>query len=319
MKLYRDIFSRSWKVTHAHKSLWWFGFFALLWGGKGIDFELFLTNARLLTSGFSPFQPGFWQLDQWSQIATVFFSSPTPALLVSMMVAFGVFLVAVIIISQIGLIDAFGKFGKAKAATAAKKYSVEDAIHASEHHFLSVLGANMLGKLFSYGLFVLVALPLFFGHTVATRLFTVFGLFIVIAPLTVIISLITKYAINAIVLKDMSVRASLAYGFTLFRTNIGISIELALFMMIAFFVINMIALFFGVLIALPFGVMVQMVFPHDVAVLLYYGGTYAIALMCIVLSSVIFSTWHFGNWTLLFQELTKGKKQAKLHRILKGE
>ncbi|OGY87188.1 MAG: hypothetical protein A2233_03620 [Candidatus Kerfeldbacteria bacterium RIFOXYA2_FULL_38_24] len=317
MKLYKKIFRQSWEITKTHKSLWIFGFFVLFWGGKGIDLELFFTQSALLGSNNSPFQPQFWQMDRLGEGWHLFISSPTPILMIIALITCVAFLIGIIMISQIGLIEAFDPT-KSKINNR-KKYSLEQAIKTSEHHILPVLEANMLGRGVAYGLLLLSALPLFFLPATNFRLVLSLLLFLFLVIITIVVSLVTKYAVNALVLENLTLGKAFHRAWNIFSKNIGISLELAFMMFITFFLINIFDVLVSVVVTLPLGIMFSAIFSAVTAYYIYNVLLLVTVFLVTVVSVVLFSTWHFGNWTLLFSELTKGQKKAKIHRLLKGE
>ncbi len=316
MTFYRDIFKRSWEITREHKVLWLFGLFTLFWGGKGMDIEQFFTNARLLHNPTSPFNPAFWNMERWQTTLNAIFPSQEMLIAaVPMMVVVGLAVLAIIVIAQIGLVDGFAGYSNQKKA---ERYSLLHALRASQRCFFRALSVSVVGKVLSYGVLAVASVPLFLNVSVWQQFTSSFLLYVVLTPVGIIISMLTKYALSSIVLEQERVGASVIRAWTLFRANVGVSLEMALLMFVGFFIVNVLAFIAAYLISIPLFVVSGMV------TTLFGGGTgvgvYSVVLswlmvITVTFSAVLFSTWHYGNWTLLFIELTKGQKRSKIHRI----
>lgn len=327
MQFYKDIFQHSWKITRKHKFLWWFGLFTLLWSGKGIESELFFTNARLLRDPLSPFNPNFWQFERWvvvinQLIGEKFSASEQIIVLVLSLLMIGllIFIIMVMMFAQVGLVDAFAAYGKSRQPDSVN-YSLDQAMRTGHRDWPAVLGINIIGKAISYGLLAVVALPLFMADGTGQKFATTVILFFLLTPLSIIISFLIKYAVNFIVIQKKSMTAAMAASWRLFRQNIGASLELAFLMVVAYFLVNLAAVVAAVLVTLPLLILMfvsALNFNSLVGLYLYVYIYFIVMFFAVVLSAVLFATWHFGNWTLLFLELTKGKKQARIQRFLTG-
>jgi len=320
MQLYTSIFKQSWSITKKHKVLWLFGVFVLFWGGKGVDLELFFSDAKLLGSALSPFRPEFWQTGYWQVLVKLFTANVFTGIgVVCMLIVFGVFLMLVILASQIALIDAFAVY---KAATPTDRYTLDHAMKASNKHIVGVFGVNVVSKVVSYGLLAIVSLPLFFAHFATTKVLYTAALFVAVMPLVVVISIITKYALNAVVIDQQSMVNAFKRGWGLFRQNVGVSLECALLSFAAFVATNIGAIIAAAFATVPFmliGMMVSLALQTSAMLFIYFYIFYSLAVCVTVASSAVFSAWHFGNWTLLYSELTKGNQRSKIHRLFVGE
>lgn len=319
MKFYNDILQKSWEITKRQKVLLWFGFFVLLWGGKGVEFENYFANAKLLGNDLSPFQPRFWELSQWGQALDPFFQVQAPIfVLAAIFVVISLFVIAIIIVSQIGLVDGFSKL--IDAPKTKKGYSLEKAVRASEKNFWSVLAVNLVSKGLIYGLLFLSATPLFLMSDRSEQVVYTFFLFTILSPFAILISLLTKYAVNYVVLRDLKIGDSFSAAWNLFAKNIGVSIEMAALMFAAFLGINLFSVVLAAILTLPvllFGLFTGLYLQVTIGLLIYHYFFYLVTVVIMVITAIMFSTWHYGNWTLLFLELTKGRKRSKIHRTWK--
>lgn len=318
MTFYRDIFKRSWEITREHKVLWLFGLFTLFWGGKGMDIEQFFTNARLLHNPTSPFNPAFWNMERWQTTMNAIF--PSQEMLVAavpMMIVVGLAVLAIIVIAQIGLVDGFAGYSRLKKS---ERYSLAHATQASQRCFVRAVVVSVLGKALSYGVLAVASVPLFLEVSVWQQFTSSFILYVVLTPVGIIISMLTKYALGFIVLENTTLGTSLSRAWALFRANVGVSLEMALLMFVGFFMVNVVAFIAAYLISIPLFVvsgMVTTLFGSGTGVGVYSVVLSWLMVITVTLSAVVFSTWHYGNWTLLFLELTKGPKRSKIHRVWK--
>ncbi|HLD22249.1 MAG TPA: hypothetical protein VJB65_05110 [Patescibacteria group bacterium] len=319
MKLYTDIFRQSWHITKKQKAVWWFGLFALFLGGKGIDFESFFSSIKVLRMPFSPLRPDFWNMQQWNELFTLFGQSQYMIFLLILAVPLGMFLIYIMMVSQIGLVDAFGANAQQQDKNTEKKYLLEDALQTSRTHLPTVFAINVVSKVLSLLLLVVVSLPMFIGRVQFSQVAYSLLLFFIVAPIIILISLIAKYAVNYAVLQNMQFRQAVVSGLQLFWHNVGVSIELAVLMFVGYFVVNILAILGAALITLPvyvIGMIGASTFQQEIFLSLYALSMIVALVILVFIFALIFSAWHFGNWTLLFLQLTKGNKQSKIYRLM---
>lgn len=319
MTFYTDIFKQSWDITRKHRTAWWFGFFLLFWVGKGMDMELLFSDARLLSDEFSPLNPAFWNLDYWTQTWSGFAHIEWIIFLGVCVLFCALLLLTVIMVSYIGLVDLFAS---ARRKRSQQPYTLTHAIEKSRQVFWPVLWINVLSKGISLALLVLAALPQFMQLTRPAQFASSTLIFVGVIPFIIMLSIITKYAVNACVIKQLSVSESFRAGAAVFRANLGVSIELALFMFVAYFVVNVAAVVFAAIITSPFLLFNLFSDAASGAGLyspIYFFLLYIAIVVCMVLSASVFSAWHAGNWTMLFTQLTKGQKKSKIYRLVHGE
>lgn len=323
MTFYTTIFRKSWSITKRHAVLWFFGLFVLFWGGKGMEFEQFFTNARLLSvkkSPFSPFQPDFWSQQTVQQFCDYVVSDWRWAALLAIALVLAVFVFVVIMVSQVGLVDAYGRYGEKPTAP---EYSFADAWNTARPLIGRVAAINILIKVLSYGLVALASIPLFV-YGLHRGAMATFFLLILLTPVALVLSLCAKYAVAYMVLNGERAGSALQNGWKLFRANIGVSLEMAFMMFLIYFLVNVAALVLAFFLSIPLYFVIQLFsLGGDVnwAPGFYYDFTRYAVLGTMLLSTMLFSAWHFGNWTLLFLQLTKGVRRSKIHRVFisKGE
>ncbi len=320
MQIYKKILTTAWSVTKKNPVLWLFGFFLLFWMGKGMEFESFFTSLDLYREKLSPLNPEFWEGSGWVNILQ--HSELTTATLILLLLVAGllaVFVFGLITVSQIGLADAFGRFSSPRKR---KKYTLSEAIKVSSKSFLPVAVINLVGKGASLALLALAALPLFVAGTHTGQLVYTLALYLLAAPVVVLISIWINYAVNDAVLNETQVDEAMNNGWLLLRHNFGISVELALLLFGIYFLVLIAGYLLGGLLLVPLvlgGGSVEWLIGADAAQQLFYLIFAVLASVIMVFAVVLFSTWSRGCWTLLYVELTKGKKRSKIHRLLTGD
>lgn len=319
MKFYTDIVKKSWQITWRHKVLWIFGLFVSLWGGKGIEAEL--NSARRLASETSPLNPAFWSSENWSALLVELSGDSSLTLMAIVMAIALLIVVAMVMLSQTGVIDAVNQFADKDGTS--ERYALHHAWVSGKKHFWVVLSLNLLSKGLSYLLLALALMPLFttgtFTH--ADAYWVLFSLLLYI-PVGIIISIVTRYALNHAVLNDEHALVGARHGWNMFRQNIGVSIELAIVMFFVFLgIVLLVVPVIAAVLTLPslmllfadapaaFGL--PWVYLHDrLYIWVFLTTLYA--------ASVLFSVWHVGSWTMLYKELARGNRTSKTHRWLKG-
>lgn len=328
MKLYQSILRRSWKITKAHHLLWVYGFFAIIWIEQGIDFELIFSNLDLLQAPLSPFNPAFWDIEQWKTIAEIVgLSGPVIAIFAVGMIVLIVCALLFAVLSQIGLIDAYNKYdtelgdisSKRKSPTIKDNYTLTQTFATAEKHFWQIIGVNILGHGFRYALLAGAVLP-FFLPSVSPLIAWV--LLLLFTPIMIVVSIITRYATNAVIINNQSTIQAFGMGIEIFKRNIGVSIELAVLMIIGYTAINLMTMAIVFIVTVPLvafssALFMWAQFYDALPIIGLFSGLAVFA--GLIMTSSLFASWHSGNWTILFKQLTTGSKQSKIYRLWKGE
>lgn len=323
MQFYSDIVKKAWVITWHHKVLWIFGIFVSLWGGKGIEAEL--NSARNLASDTSPLNPNFWDFSNWENLGSQLTANGAETTLYLMAGVIGLLLVivtSIIMLAQTGVIDAFAQF--AHKDTTSDRYALQHAWVAGKKHFWVVLGLNLLGKALTYSLLVMVLAPLFMkgGVSMLDAWWVLIGLLLYI-PVSIVISIVTRFALNHAVLKEEAVGVSVRNGWKMFRNNIGVSLELSLLMFVVFAaLVIVLAPVLAAVVTLPSLVLVLANAPATFGLpwIYLHDRFFVVALLVIVyVMSVLFAVWHMGTWTMLYKELTQGNRKSKIHRWTHGK
>jgi hypothetical protein len=317
MQFYTDIVKKSWQITWRHKTLWIFGVFAALWGAKGIEAEI--NSARRLASDSSPLNPSFWSAAQWESTIeqlTSLGSVTVSSILVGLLL---LIVGTMVVLSHIGIIDAFNQFAEKDAPS--EQYALHHAFAAGKKHFWVVLSLHLIGKGLSYLLLGLIFMPLFFnGDLSASRVWWVLVGLLLYIPVSIVISIVTRHALNHAVLQHETVLASLRDGWNMFRQNIGVALELAVVMLCVFLCLSVLIVpVLAAVLTLP-SLVVLMAGAPDLYGLPWtylHDRFYIVAfLSLIIVVRILFSIWHIGSWTMLYKKLSSGKQKSKTHRWL---
>jgi hypothetical protein len=319
MKLYKNIFAAAWHITRLHPALWVLGAFVLFWGGKAIELEQFITNADLLRSELSPFRPTFWENRQWLVIADLFVGNELMiAGFIALLVLAALLAFMLIMGAHVGLIDAYGQFEHGKS----ERYTFQHAFAAIKQYILPVSIVQGGLKLIAYALLLIVALPLFFDELGVWQLATALVLFFLVTPMSVVLSATAKFASNAIVLKGMAWPAALNEGFRIVRSNVGVLLEFMVFVYLMYTLLTLLIFAAINVLTLPllFGEFFLAVKQQTLEIAPIYGFV-SLSLIAIFtfIAAAIFSAWHMGSWTLLFEELSTGHHRSLSHRLWKRQ
>lgn len=315
MKFYTDIFSQSWKVTRRNPVLWMLGVFILFWSGRSLDFEQVFNNAKLFSQAWSPFRPEFWDMDRWRSMMETFSSSPMFFIAFAIIIfAFSFFVFLLMNASHIGVVSA--------VAANATDFSFHDALKSTEKHMLRVLIVQVLNKVIMYGCVLLASAPFFFATFGTWKTVVATAVFLCTLPLTILVSIVAKYALVGVVVDSLTVKQAITTGWNMCMRNFGVSIEMALMMTLIFAGLNVAAIIAALLVLSPvfiggslIVIATQIVFPLFL---------HSILLSCVIaifflFSGSIFSAWHIGNWTLLYKRLSVESARSKTHRLLNNQ
>jgi hypothetical protein len=326
MSLYRRIFKKSLSITWNNKYLWFFGLFAAILGGLG-KYELSLNKfGNDLEEGVFPwlaslFQGGILSNITWSGLGTAFKSDPVSMViilgLVLILLILGVFFVWLSIVSQIGLIN--NSFEIFKTGKTKSKLGIKDGVEAGIKNFWPVLGVNFIIKTAVYILFLLLAAPLVAlavgpGAQIASLFYVI--LFIIFIPLALILSLILKYTVCFLVIKEEGFVDSLVKSWKLFLDNWLVSIEMGAILFALQFLLTGALILLMLTLSIPFAFFGLLAAGFSVsAFFLIISLGLLVGIILMFLFGAIFTTFEISSWTGLFLELT-GKKNI-LSKIIR--
>lgn len=321
MRFYRNIISRASEIARHNKYLWWFGLFTLFLGGKGVEFELFFSDARLLGESLSPFSPTFWKLQTWEVMQQNLFGlagEPWPFFLITISLLF--VLIILVVISQGALIDAAAVIDKGGA------YSLTQGVDAGKKRFTSLLGVNFIGKVIQYLLITIVGGIIFFispSRSAAALTYSVF-LFLVVTPVAMILSLLMKYAQVEVMVYEARVGEAWRKAWNTFKTHWLVSLEMAALMFILYFAVGVAAILIAAVATMPvllFLLAGTVFFQSAALVGLYVYIFYFACVIALIIAGLYFATLNYSAWTLLYIQLrgTLGRIRTKVERLVTDE
>jgi hypothetical protein len=307
---YRSIFRKALKVTWRNKYLWFFGLFASLvsfgteyqilsraMGEKGRPMYMYFKDAGVFSSGFWSNMAELWSSDAWALITVVLVGLACLAIMV--------FLAWLAVISQAAIIDSAEKIvNKRKEALS---LGIASGLAVGRHKFWRVLGLDVITKVTVAILVWLVSLPLVSSISIPELSIVYVVLFVILVPVALVFSLFINYSIAFVVIKDYSVSKSLQQGWSLFKKNWLVSIEMAFMLFLVNFLLTIVIImsatvFFLVFISVFSPVMLSL-------------GVLALILF-MVLSGCILSTFQITAWTDLFIKLRSSKVSSRLERLM---
>jgi hypothetical protein len=318
---YRKILRQSLDITWRNKYLWFFGLFATFLGAGGeyqIINNIVESNGNTFLNGINRFFAIF-NPDLWTSIGPYFSQDPRGALLslVLLLLALAIFIFLIIlsVSSQAALVDQAKRlFNNEK-----KEVNVSKGITIGHAHFWPVLGINILTKFLIAFIFFLISLPVILTISLSWIPLAVYViLFLIFVPVVIGLSLIAKYAIAYIVIKENKFFEAINNAITLFSKNWVISLEMA-------FILAIINIFVGIMIlvamfavAAPFIILGIIFANFAVFWLISFIGITILLLALICLGSML-TAFLINAWTKLFLELIERKGVSKIKRLKEKE
>ncbi|MCX6739637.1 MAG: hypothetical protein NTZ49_00210 [Candidatus Parcubacteria bacterium] len=319
---YKQILKQAWQITAHNKILWVFGIFASFVSLENI-YEIFLGQ---ITQAQDPV--GFYQsLIIFYQNQGLYFQKIFMGLSIQKpnflgFIAFclaGATILAAIwfaFTSQIFVIKGTSLIYHGK------KITISKILGQSSEKFWAVLSLNILNKLVIYALFIALSLPLLYLILIQKFILLVYVnilFFIFYIILAIIISFITAYAINYIVLKDMEVIDAISHAWKLFTKNILISLEIAT---ILFFIklLSLIVIFSLFLLFLfPMSIMgVLSVIKGDLLAIVLCLTILVLAFTALSLFiNSFFTVFYLSSWTITFIKLSEETLFGKILNLIK--
>jgi hypothetical protein len=323
LPLYRQILHDAWRLSLTHKHLWIFGFFATFIGYGGVS-EIVLgaydkiTNSLplALTLNDAPF---LMMLPGFATIRAMINLSPIPALSISFFIIISLLLLAVfayIVSLSVGaLVFSIRKIERGGHP------NFSEGLKAGSSTVGRVLTVNVAAKILIWLSFMLTGANLI--HLLMQRsflsLFFFLCSFVLFTIIAVLISIISVYATNSIVIDNLPVVPSVADGLKTLKNNWLVSIETVIILMIVNIGVAVLSLFVAIIISVP------LVFMFFVAALIKSGilMTTVMTLTFIVLVAILFVAMSFlttlqsSAWTLLWIELGgRKKREPKILRLV---
>lgn len=320
---YKNILHKAISISWQNKVLWLFGIFASFISLEGVyeiilsqinqakSKELLYSNILNLYSSQTNFvQTNVYYLS-WlpnNYSAFLFFVLLGLFLVIFIYLAY---LSQIYIIKSSALIYKNNKLGNGKILSESAK------------KFWPVFGINVLAKLFLYASFIALSLPIFYALIANDKnLLDMANIiyFILFAALAILISFITAYATNFIVLKNKPLIESIKDAYQLFSKNIIVSLEIALvlFLLKILSLIIIFSLFF--LFLVPVSIFFFIFLSNNSLLGFIIILTLAILIFtsCSLLINAIFTVFYLSSWTIAFIKMTEETIFAKIVDFISG-
>lgn len=320
---YKNILHKAAQISWQNKILWLMGIFASFISAEGV-YEIILSQisqARSIEVLYLNIINLYF--NQTNFIATnVYFLNWLPKSYSAFLIfiLFGLFLAIFIYLaylSQIFIIKSAALIYKNN------KLISNRVLSESAKKFWPVFGINILSKLLLYAAFIALSLPIFYALIAenqnilsAANIFY----FLAFAIVAILISFLTAYAINFIVLKNHHIIEAIKDAYQLFSKNIILSLEIALiqFLIKILSLIIIFSLFF--LLLVPLSVLLFMSLAHNsligliiVLILMILAFT-----LCSLLINAIFTVFYISSWTIAFIKMTEETIFAKIVDFISG-
>lgn len=297
-----------------NKVLWFFGLLVLFVGAKGVDIESAFVYYDALTNVTNPLHPNFWEGGVWSGLVERFGG-------VGLFVSFVIVVVLVLLLAvsitfaHVALIDAFSRNSHKKEdeMVSHAPYHFSQALTAAKTVLKSAFVTLLIPK-FVWLVFIMLHAVLYIAGVKSVLL-----LFILTFPFVVVLSLISRYALQYVVQEKLGVVEAYGRAAGLLKANWAISLEYAAFMYILYTLLNTAVYLTATVITYPLFIFGIVQYSAMDSSTVYEGNAFlflGVIFFLTVVSSIIFSAWHMGVWTLLFAQLTKGAKLPKLYTVL---
>ena len=321
MSLYRNILIQAWEITKKNYYLWFFGIFAALIGSGGellfnalspesgqgmIDAIIRIENTGILSQGFFSNLASAYQNNSLS-IVIIF--------LVSLVfLALFVFVVWLSVTSQAAIVN------NVNLINSRKSHDFKVAITSGMKKFWTVFGLNFLAKFVSiifYVLFVVMAFLLAPDFTSWVDVLSyVFG-YVIFFVFSLAISFIIKYAISYSIIKEKGFLESLRLGWSLFKLNWLISLEMSALMFFLSLIVTFSYLVVAMAMAIPLvflAILAGKLTMLGFVIILFLSGVVYLASLFLV--GALLSTFQVSSWTLLFIQLSGKGAVSRIMRMI---
>jgi hypothetical protein len=305
--LYRQILLKAWQITKKFPYLWLLGLLAALLGNGG-EYQVLISQTSNVAN-----QPEV--LNVWKQsLLTLLpkFNLTTSKVLVLFFTAIITIAIAMVFLWLI--ISALGGLIKGVAlARNNEKSTLKKLLATGSKKFWPVFGLNVIAKIIVYGFLIFVLVPLmlatFSQQKNSLNLLIIAISFLIFIPLSIIVSLATKYASAYVMLDGQKMWQSFKNGWRLFNANWLISLEMAFILFVINILVSFLYIIASILIFSPFfffGIMNTIKAPELFNILIYISIT--ILLIFSAFIGAWLATFQISSWVLLYLRLTEGGK-----------
>jgi len=316
--VYRQILKKAWQITKKFRYLWPLGIFAAFLGNGG---EYQVLFKQLQTVAEQQTTLSIWQDNLKAILPPLNLSAgnliPVILNLIFALLVLGLFLWLVI--------AAFGGIIKGAAeANQDQTNKTNVLLKIGSRKFWPLLGLNVIAKVIVYGFLILILAPLLVatfaqGQGLINALITML-IFLIFIPLTIMVSLVTKFAAAEVMLNNQKFWDAFKIGWRIFAANWLVSLEMALVIFIINILVSLALIIVSLLVLSPFfffGIWYTISSPYLFNTLMYIalGSILAVSLLV----GAALATFQISSWTLLYLRLTGGEKTySKIVRLVAG-
>ncbi len=303
--LYRDVLKRAWSIVMGSKFMLIFGLFAAL-AANGEQYDILhknissITNLQQIlpildTSQITNALGQFWDYVRLLLIQGSFLDTEN----FDAVILFVAVIIGPIIVAEIALIAATNR-----AVAKGEKPGFGESFRDTGKFFLPVLTLNIAAKAIVYGLLIIISYPIFMrfmnsGGSKSSIDALAVTAFIMLVPVQIILSFLTKFASAYVVIMRKSLGQAIAAAWQLFVKHWLVAVEMS-FILIFFNVLAAILVLGGL--ALTLGV------PPD-------GEFSAIVFYVVILTfGALIAAFQYAAWVTLFLKLKDNQGVSKLAR-----
>ncbi|MFA6428459.1 MAG: hypothetical protein WCW02_02840 [Candidatus Buchananbacteria bacterium] len=324
--LYRHIIKEAWQVVIKRPYLWFFGLFAAFFAGAN-EYSIIVNSTQIYQTGVPGVlasvlqtlrQTGLSNAPLLKNLMKIWVKDPVALLsffaFLILLLAAIVFVVWLIVVSQIALISAVQKISQNKNS------EFNNQLRLGKSKFWPALGYNILLKA---TIFLLVLVVVSLGLKLLTYGGTGLGLFLISYVLLIIammiLAFIIKFALCYLGLKDQNFLDSIISAIKLFKNHWLICLEMALLVFLISFVVGLILAVIVAALILPFLLLTYLTLLLKFVLGFFLTITLAFILIFGVIAWVVavLSAWQWSAWTLLFIKLDAEGATSKIVRLSK--
>jgi hypothetical protein len=317
-QFYRALFGEAFQLTWRYKGWWLVGFLILLFSGS--------LGYQMIGQGVSSLlQPELW----WSRWQT-FSTQLTPTALLSgqwnllmtdpgswfsLLFVFFVVVVSLFVMLSIGVFALTTLISAMKLREQRGEFSFVASLREAAHHFWPSLGGVILLQIVSQALLLLFSVP------VASLVLTAPGVWksvvtglaiLVFALCSLVVALVSMYALIAIVVDDMSLGRAIVRSWRLLRRAWLASSLMMLYQFLLLFGLSVVLVVFTSLVIVPVAIIGFVLVAnqqYDFTSMLPLGTFYLLMLLFAIFGAAN-TVFQICSWCLMYFKLTERNEAA---------
>lgn len=323
MPLYRKILSHALAFSWQNKYLWFFGLFAAIVGSGGYEIigQSLSSSSVAIETLDGVISAGALNADFFHNLTKI--AMEQPLVLLAMFAMFSIIAAAVIFVFWLATVSQAAVVNNYVLFSVDKEHSFQTGLKAGFKYFWKVFFLNVIEKLVVLLVLMIVNLPLIFTIFYTRNPFTSGSyvlLFVLFVPLLLVFSLLVKYAISYVVIKNETLAMSLRRSWQLFKDNWIISIEMACLMFVISFIYAVLIMILISTYVLPFSFIVGLV-GLSFGTVISFIVIFILALVGIIFlvaSGSFMSILQISAWTGLYLEIAGRGAESKVQRLFGG-